>query len=220
MTTPSSVSPPPLPPTPPLQPGRPGTRRAWIAGAVGALVLVLVAGAVWWLSRDEDTSPLAGRPRVTDSVAGLSYAVPEDWKRNDGKDLIQAFTSSITTKGSDGRGGAVVLAGRGRPVEESALKQRTETAARSNAEFFYPDGKSTVEESRATTVSGRAAYTVVLNAHDDSGRAGRMRLTIVAESGDQSGFLLGVTEAPESSDPSTAIDGREVDAVLADAAVE
>ncbi|MBD0741413.1 hypothetical protein [Streptomyces sp. CBMA152] len=214
MTTPLSVSPPPLPPMPPLQSGRPRTRSAWIVGAVGALVLVLLAGAaVWWSTRDEDSSPLAGRPRVTDSAAGLSYAVPEGWKRNDGKGLIQAFTSSITTKGPDGQGGAAVLAGRGRPVDESALQRNTEAAARSNAEFFYPDGKSTLEESRATTVSGRPAYTVALSVHDESGRSGRIRLTIVAQSGDQSAFLLGVTESPEPTD------SREVDAVLASAAV-
>ncbi|GAA0589512.1 hypothetical protein [Streptomyces crystallinus] len=222
MTTPSFVSPPPLPPTPPFQPGRPPARRAWLAGAVGALVLVLLAGAaVWWLARDEDDSPLAGRPRVTDSAAGLSYGVPEGWKRNDGKDLIQAFTSSITTKGPDGHGGAAVLAGRGAPVDESSLKQRTETAARSNAEFFYPDGTSSREESRATTVSGRPAHTVVLNVHDDSGRAGRIRLTIVERGDDRSAFLLGVTESPAgASEPAEQIDGREVDAVLASAAVE
>ncbi|WP_406345893.1 hypothetical protein [Streptomyces sp. NBC_00648] len=216
MTTPPSVSPQPLQPMPPVQPGRPRTRRARIVGViVGALVLVLVAGAaVWWLTRDEDSSPLAGRPRVTDASAGLSYAVPEGWKSNDGKDLIQAFTSSITTKGPDGRGGAAVLAGRGRGIDESALKQRTETAARSNAEFFYPDGKSTVEESRATTVSGRPAYTVALSVHDDTGRAGRLRLTIVTQSGDRSAFLLGVTESPEPTD------SRMVDAVLASAAVK
>lgn len=80
---------------------------------------------------------------MTDAAAGLSYAVPEGWKRNDDKDLIKAFTSSIATKGHDGHGGAVVLAGRGRPVEEPVLRQRTEAAARSNAEFFYPDGRST-----------------------------------------------------------------------------
>ncbi|WHM40405.1 hypothetical protein [Streptomyces sp. BPTC-684] len=215
MTTPPSVSPSPLPPAPSHRPGRPRARRAWIVGAVSALVLVLAAGAaVWWLTRDEDSSPLAGRPRVTDDSAGLSYAVPEGWKRNDGKDLIQAFTSSITTKGSGGQGGAAVLAGRGRGIDESALRQRTETAARSNAEFFYPDGKSTVEESRATTVSGRPAYTVALNVHDDTGRAGRMRLTIVTQGGDRSAFLLGVTESPEPGDSAV------VDAVLASAAAE
>ncbi|GHI40684.1 hypothetical protein Sviol_50920 [Streptomyces violascens] len=202
-----------MPPTPPLPYGQRRTRPAWTV-AIGALVLVLLAGAaVWWLTRDDDSSPPAGRPRVTDTAAGLSYAVPEGWKSNDGKSLIQAFTSSITTKGPDGHGGAVVLAGRGGPVDESTLRQRTETAARSNAEFFYPDGKSTVEDSRATKVSGRSAYTVVLSTRDDSGRAGRLRLTIVAKSSDQSAFLLGVTESPEP--PAN----REVDAVLASAAV-
>ncbi|MFK8911818.1 hypothetical protein, partial [Streptomyces sp. YS-3] len=110
--------------------------------------------------------------------------------------------------------GGAVLAGRGAPLDESALRARTETAARSNAEFFYPDGTSSMEESRATKVSGRPAYTVVLRTQDESGRAGRLRLTIVARGEDRSAFLLGVTEAPESAE------SREVDAVLADAAVQ
>ncbi len=213
MTTPSAVCPPPLPSTPPLPAGPGRARRAWIAGAVGVLLVALLAGAIWWLTRDADNSPLAGRPRVTDSAAGLSYAVPQGWKRSDGKDLIKAFTSSITTSGPDGHGGAAVLAGRGGAVEESTLRRRTETAARSNAEFFYPDATSTVEESRPTTVSGHPAYTVSLSARDDGGRAGRIRLTIVAQGAEQSAFLLGVSE---SLDPAMT---REIDAVLADAAM-
>lgn len=149
-------------------------------------------------------------PQSTRSCAGAS---PEA-EGSGGKDLIQAFTSSITTKGPGGQGGAAVLAGRGRGVDESALKQRTETAARSNAEFFYPDGRSTVEESRATTVSGRPAYTVALDVRDESGRSGRMRLTIVTRNGDRSAFLLGVTESPETTD------SRVADAVLASAAMK
>ncbi|MEV6550547.1 hypothetical protein AB0M57_17805 [Streptomyces sp. NPDC051597] len=219
MTTPPFVSPPPLPPTPPLRPGPSRARRAGIIGAVCALVLALAAGAAWWLTRDHDSSPLAGRPRVTDTAAGLSYAVPEGWKSNEGKDLIQAFTSSITTKGADGTGGAAVLAGRGAPLDESALRARTETAARSNAEFFYPDGRSSVEESRATEVSGRPAYTVVLRTQDENGRAGRLRLTIVARGEDRSAFLLGVTEAPASGASAGSAESREVDEVLADATV-
>ncbi|MEU5091402.1 hypothetical protein [Streptomyces sp. NPDC021356] len=213
-TPPSAACPRPPAPTPPLPSGQRRTRRAWISGAVGALILVLLAGATaWWLTQDDDSSPPAGRPRVTDTdtVAGLSYAVPEGWKRNDGKDLIHAFTSSITTAGPDGHGGAAVLAGRGGPVDVSALRQRTETAARSNAEFFHPDGKSTVEESRAASVSGRFAYTVVLSVHDESGKAARMRLTVVARSSDRSAFLLGITASPEPTAD------REVDAVLAGA---
>ncbi|CAM5272454.1 hypothetical protein SXANM310S_02967 [Streptomyces xanthochromogenes] len=205
---------------PPFPPGQRRSRRAWVVAVVAVLAVALLAGAAhWWFGRSDSNSPLAGRPRVTDSAAGLSYGVPEGWKVNDGKDLIQAFTSSIATsapdaaKGREGKGGAVVLAGRGGPVAESALRQRTESAARSNAEFFYPDNKSTLEESGATKVSGRAAYTVVLSVRGETGTAGRIRFTLVTLSSDRSAFLLGVTESPEPSD------SREVDAVLASAAV-
>ncbi|MFE9406421.1 hypothetical protein ACFYNY_32465 [Streptomyces sp. NPDC006530] len=213
MTTPPAVCPPPLPSMPPLPAGPRRTRHIRVVGAAGVLLLVLLAGAMWWLTRDGDNSPLAGRPRVTDSAAGLSYAIPDGWRRDDGKDLIQAFTSSITKAGPDGHGGAAVLAGRGGAVDESTLQRRTEAAARSNAEFFYPDGTSTLEESRPTRVSGRPAYTVSLSARDDGGRAGRIRLTIVAQGAEQSAFLLGVTESPE---PAVT---HEVEAIMAGAAM-
>ncbi|MFE4869920.1 hypothetical protein [Streptomyces sp. NPDC056682] len=62
-------------------------------------------------------------------------------------------------------------------------------------------------------MSGRSAYTVVLSVRDESGSAGRIRLTVVAQSSDHSAFLLGVTASPEPTD------SRDVDAVLASAAV-
>ncbi|MFG2142829.1 hypothetical protein ACGFRG_01345 [Streptomyces sp. NPDC048696] len=214
MTTPTFVTPPPFPPAPPVPPARPRVRRAWLVGAVAALALIAGAAA-WCFTRVGDEGPLAGRPRVTDEAAGLSYAVPEGWKRNDGKHLIQAFTSSVTAK-SD-----VVLAGRGPAVEESSLKARTELYARSNTEFFYPDGQATVEESRATMVSGRPAHTVTLRVADSTGRPGRLRMTLIAESDSRSGFLLGITLGAASSSGATdgTDDGRTVDAVLESAEV-
>lgn len=67
-------APPPPPPPPPTR-----RRRKALVVAVSALVLVLAAGAAgaWWLTRDEDGSALAGRPRVTDRASGISYAIPE-----------------------------------------------------------------------------------------------------------------------------------------------
>ncbi|MEU9097080.1 hypothetical protein [Streptomyces sp. NPDC048361] len=220
MTTPPPVSMPPFPPLPPFVPvpvpqPAPRGRRAWLIVGVGALVAVLLAGVtVWWLVRDDDHSPLAGRPRVTDTVAGLSYAIPEGWKQDQSKDLISAFTSSIARTGADSHSGAVVMAGRGGPADESSLRRLTESAAHSNAEFFYPDSTRTLEESQPTKVSGRPAYTVVLNTHDTDGTEGRLRLTVVTQNSGGSAFLLGIALSPEP----TGI--REVDAVLESAAVQ
>ncbi|MCX5382640.1 hypothetical protein [Streptomyces sp. NBC_00083] len=221
MTTPPRVPLPPFPPAPPAPPFQPVQppvrrgRRAWIAVAVGVLIAALLAGATaWWLTRDDDTSPPAGRPRVTDTKAGLSYAIPEGWKHDENKHLIDAFTSSIARTGPDSHHGAVVLAGRGGPVDASSLRQRTETAARSNAEFFYPDSAQKLEESQPAQVHGRPAYTVVVSTSGTDGTTGRLRLTIITRTNGQSAFLLGVAMSPEPADV------REVDAVLGSAAVE
>ncbi|MCA6092005.1 hypothetical protein LE181_07495 [Streptomyces sp. SCA3-4] len=233
-TSPLAVPPPPHPPhpghppVPPVPPaGRPRNRRAAVTGVVAALVLALSGGTAtaWWLLRD-DGSPLAGRPRVTDSTAGLSYAIPKGWGHEEKKGLIGAFTSSIATKGKnkdkdsdgdgggDGHGSGVVLAGRGGPVPQSELKRQTERAARSNAEFFYPDSRTTLEDSRETTVSDRPAHTVTLAV--DAGKQGtaHLRMTVIAARPTASAFLLGLAQ------PAGAPAQREVDAVLASAAVK
>ncbi|MEV5238027.1 hypothetical protein AB0K89_02670 [Streptomyces cinnamoneus] len=228
---------PPVPPVPPVPPaGRPRKRRAAVTGVVVALVLALSGGTAtaWWLLRDDD-DPLAGRPRVTDSTAGLSYAIPKGWEHDEKKGLIRAFTSSIATKGKDkdgedsgkaagrdsdgagggdGHGSGVVLAGRSGPVPQSELKRQTERAARSNAEFFYPDSRTTLEESRETTVSDRPAHTVTLAV--DAGKQGtaHLRMTIIAARPTASAFLLGLAQSAGA--PAQ----QEVDAVLASAAVE
>ncbi|MFI9200362.1 hypothetical protein [Streptomyces sp. NPDC053048] len=191
-----------------------------VAGVVAVVVLVLAAAGVggWWLTRGED-GPLAGRPRVTDEAAGLSYAIPDGWKHDEGKKLINAFTSSITRKGGDEKGGdekggAVVLAGRAGGIPETDLQRQAERAARSNAEFFYPDGSSTREASRPTAVSGRPAHTVVLKVNDGRGGVAHLRMTLIAVSDSRSAFLLGLTQ------PAGPAEREQVDAVLESAAVK
>ncbi|MBL1101097.1 hypothetical protein [Streptomyces coffeae] len=215
---------PPAPGHLPPHPAAPRrVRRGRAAGAVAVLlVLAAGAGATWWLTHDEDGSPLAGRPRVADRAAGLSYGIPEGWKRNKGG-LIDAFTSSITQRrAKDAPGavdhaeedGSVVLAGRGGPVPPSALRQRAESAARSNAEFFYPDGSSTLEESRAVEVDDRPAHTVALTVRDrESGTDHHLRLTLVSVRDDRAALLLGVSLSPEKAAR------QEVDTVLESAGV-
>ncbi|WP_432585206.1 hypothetical protein ABVG11_03210 [Streptomyces sp. HD1123-B1] len=208
-------------PPPPDAPRR-GRRGTVTAIVVALLVLTAGAGATWWLTHDEGGSPLAGRPRVTDRAAGLSYAIPEGWRQSD-EDLVDAYTSSIsrrpaadTTEAGDDtdEDGGVVLAGRGDPVPRSALRQRTESAARSNAEYFYPDGRSTLEESRAVEVDDRPAHTVSLTVRAaDGGTENHLRLTLISVRDDRVAFLLGVAESPEK--PAR----QEVDAVLDSASV-
>ncbi|MGW1073352.1 hypothetical protein [Streptomyces sp. NPDC002537] len=198
----------------PLPPARPRHRGAVVAGVVAALLLVLTGGsaAAWWLLRDTDDSPLAGRPRVTDEKAGISYAIPEGWRQPESKGLIDAFTSTIN-KPRAGDEGAAVLAGRSGPVPESDLKRQAERAARSNAEFFYPDGSSELAESRATTVSHRPAHTVALRVSDGKGGTAHLRLTLIAARDSSSAFLIGLGQhAAPAGD-------KEVDMVLRSASL-
>ncbi|MFE5869101.1 hypothetical protein ACFQ6V_10665 [Streptomyces roseifaciens] len=231
MTTTPHLAYPPAPPAP-APAGRPGHRRKLAAGAAAALVLLLVAGiaAGWWLTREEDSSPFAGRPRVTDSAAGLSYAIPEGWEHEEGKELIGAFTSSVTKEhagtgtgsGASREGGSTVLAGRAAAMPQAALQQRAERAARSNAVFFYPEGSSEVAESRPTTVDGRPAHTVALRVSEGkrgsavpegAGGTGHLRLTLIAVDDTRSAFLLGIAQ------PGGPVEAREVDQVMESASL-
>jgi hypothetical protein len=212
MTTPPLPQQPPYPPL--TETGRPRSRRALLVIASVLLVLAGAGFASWKLTAGDDV-PLAGRPRVSDEAAGISYGIPEGWTRGDQKDLIDAFTSTISHERGegDGEGGSVVLAGRGAAVPQADLEARTEAWARSNAEFFYPDGSSTVEESRPAEVDGRPAHTVALKVTDGEGGTGHLRLTVVSVDYSRSAFLLGVAQ------PAGADENRAVDTVLESAAV-
>ncbi|MFC0600878.1 hypothetical protein [Streptomyces palmae] len=181
---------------------------------VALVLLVLIAGGAvaWSLLRGHEDSPLGDRPRATDRAAGISYAVPEGWKYED-KGLVDAFTSTLGGKGRDGTGAGMVV-GRGGGIPESALRQRTEAAARSNAEYFYGDCSWKQLESRATTVDDRPAHTVLLKVRDEDGPAGRLRMTVISLPGDRAAFLIGF------SGPGDAAEGRLVDLVLESVAVE
>lgn len=201
------------------QPVRARSRRR-VAAGVSALLLVVVgvAAAVWWVRGGED-GPLAGRPRVTDTRAGLSYGVPDGWKHDAAEDekLIGAFSSQISTvpATNDSETGGTVLAGRaGQTVPRAGLERMTESAARSNAEFFFPDRPATLEESHATTVDGQPAHMAVLRIEGEDGTA-RLEMTVVTIHGERTSFLLGLTTG--EGDPSLA---QDVDAVLATAAVD
>ncbi|KAK1183999.1 hypothetical protein B7755_041390 [Streptomyces sp. NBS 14/10] len=220
MTTPPLTGPPSVPPGGGVPPApqavaRPGNRRTMVAVVVSVLVLVGGGVTAWWLTRDEDSSSLADRPRVKDDKAGISYAIPEGWQPNKKGDLVDAFTSSITMKstGDEEEGGSVVLAGRAGTVPKSQLKEQTEDAARSNAEYFYPDGRSSIEESRATTVSDRPAYTVALKVSDGEGGTGHLRLTLMTARDGGSSYLLGIAQ------PTGPQEQQEVDAVLESASL-
>ncbi|MFF3938872.1 hypothetical protein [Streptomyces phaeofaciens] len=179
-------------------------------------VVLLLAGAgfaAWRATARDGGGPLDGRPRVSDAAAGISYGIPEGWKAGDEEDLIDAFTSTVSRR-MDEDGGCFVLAGRGGAVPQDRLEARAEAAARSNAEFFYPEGGSRIEESRAVEVDGRPAHTVALKVTDGEGAAaGHVRLTLVSVDDSRSAFLLGVAQ------PGGTQEEREVDAVLESAAL-
>ncbi|HZF89435.1 hypothetical protein [Streptomyces sp.] len=196
-------------------PHPPRARRgpALASTLIVTLVLALAGGgyAAWRTLHGED-EPLAGRPRVDDTTAGLSYAVPEGWQRGDG-DLISSFTSSLTHEHPGAEGGSVVLAGRGDAVPRSELGPSAERWARSNAVFFHPEGRSAVTESEATTVDGRPAHTVTLKVTDGENGTGRLRMTLIAVSDDRTAFLLSVVQ------PATEAEKRTADLVLRSAAL-
>ncbi|MEV4437037.1 hypothetical protein [Streptomyces sp. NPDC049585] len=208
-------------PVPPPAP-RPARRTAMIAGATALAVLLAAGGALtWWLTREEDDSPLAGRPRVEDTRAGLSYAIPAGWQHDAAKDagLMSAFTSQIVRKPDAAADhdtmGATVMAGRsGRVVAPSALPQQTERAARSNAEFFFPDQPATLEDSRPGQVGDQPAHTVTVKITDRKGTTAHLRMTVVTVDHRRTSFVLGL-----SGDAPGARAGQEVDAVLRSTAV-
>ncbi|MFJ9817295.1 hypothetical protein ACIRU3_18860 [Streptomyces sp. NPDC101151] len=217
MTTRSPIAPVPYPTHAPRPaPSRP--RRRLLVGAA-ALIVVAACGAVavWWPEGAEN-GPLAGRPRVTDTRAGLSYAVPDGWKHDSAKDkdLIGAFSSQMSrTAGASSSGGATVLAGRaGRPVPRAELGRATESAARSNAEFFYPDRPATLEKSHATELDGRPAQTAVLRIRNGDDGTARLEMTLVTVDGERTAFLLGI-----NTDAADAKVTADIHAVVADATV-
>lgn len=203
----------PMPPALPQQPPA-VRRRSPRKPLLLALVLLVLAGAglAAWRATARDGGPLDGRPRVSDTAAGISYGIPEGWTAGDEEELIDAYTSTMS-RGTDEDGGSVVLAGRGGAVPREALEERAEAAARSNAAFFYPDGGSRVVESRAVEVDGRPAHTVALRVTDGEGGTGHVRLTLVRVDDGRSAFLLGVAQ------PAGPRETRDVDAALESAAL-
>ncbi|MER5929504.1 hypothetical protein [Streptomyces sp. NPDC002054] len=209
MTTPPQPPHTPAPaafgPPPAMRPPR--ARRTVLAAALALVLLAVAATAGWWLLREDDDSPLAGRPRVTDQAAGLSYGIPESWKQPEKQgDLINAFTSTISKDSA-----ATVLAGRAGAIAEADLKRQTERSARSNAAFFFPDGRSTITDSQPTKVSGHPAHTVTLKIDDGKAGTAHLRFTVTTLTADRSAFLMGVAQDPDQAQR------EEVDTILASA---
>ncbi|MFI8240264.1 hypothetical protein ACIF83_23780 [Streptomyces sp. NPDC085866] len=217
MTSPSPIAPLPYPAQAP-QPVPPRPRRRLLVGAVALILAAACAVAAVWWSKGAENDPLAGRPRVTDMRAGLSYAVPEGWKHDAAKDkdLIDAFSSTMSrTSGAASSGGGTVLVGRAaQAVPRAELRRAAESAARSNAEFFYPDRPATLAESHATEVDGRPAHTAVLRIRNGDDGTARLEMTLVTVDGGRTAFLLGVTT--NEADTQTTAD---IHAVVADATV-
>ncbi|MGW4226374.1 hypothetical protein ACWEG1_23305 [Streptomyces bauhiniae] len=191
MTTPSPKTPAP---------------RLWAGLAALGVTVACGGAALSWSGKD------GGRPRVTDTRAGVSYAVPEGWRHDPAADreLLGAFSSRIS-RASDTTEDATVLTGAaGRPVPSAELRRAAEGAARSNAAFFFPDAAPTLTESRRTELGGRPAHTVALDVPHDGGTA-RVELTVVA--GTHPAFLLAL--ASNAADTRVLADVHAVEASVA-----
>ncbi|MFG3046107.1 hypothetical protein ACGFZR_14425 [Streptomyces sp. NPDC048241] len=202
MTTPS-----PNTPAPRREHER-GHGRLWAGFAALGVTVACAGAALAWPGDD------GGRPRVNDTRAGVSYAVPEGWRHDPAADrkLIGAFSSRITrTSDAAPAEDATVLTGAaGRPVPSGELRRTAEGAARSNAEFFFPDAAPTLAASRRTELGGHPAHTVALDVPHDGGTA-RLELTVVA--GDHAAFLLAL--AADADDTGTLADVHAVEASVA-----
>lgn len=182
--------------------------RLWAGPAALGVTVACAGAALSWPGKSGD------RPRVNDTRAGVSYAVPEGWRHDPAADrqLLGAFSSRIsrasdTTPAED----ATVLTGAaGRPVPSAGLRRAAEGAARSNAAFFFPDAAPTLTESRRTELGGHPAHTVALDVPHDGGTA-RVELTVVA--GDHPAFLLAL--ASDAADPRVLADVHAVEASVA-----
>ncbi|MFD4789327.1 hypothetical protein ACFWN1_20170 [Streptomyces sp. NPDC058459] len=82
------------------------------------------------------------------------------------------------------------------------LRRAAEGAARSDAEFFFPDAPPTLTDSRRTELGGRPAHTVALDVPHDGGTA-RVELTAVA--GAHGEFLLALTAGAGDAAPLAAV---------------
>ncbi|MCZ0991359.1 hypothetical protein O1M54_48040 [Streptomyces diastatochromogenes] len=144
MTSPSPIAPLPYPAQPP-RPAPPRPRRRLLVGAVALILVAVCAVAAAWWSKGGESDPLAGRPRVTDTRAGLSYAVPEGWKHDAAKDkdLIDAFSSTMSrASGAASSGGGTVLAGRaGQTVPRADLRRAAETPPAPTPSSSSPTGR-------------------------------------------------------------------------------
>ncbi|MFF0712553.1 hypothetical protein ACWEVM_25235 [Streptomyces bauhiniae] len=180
--------------------------RLWAGLAALGVTVACGGAALSWSGKE------AGRPRVNDTRAGVSYAVPEGWRHDPAADreLLGAFSSRIS-RASDTAEDATVLTGAaGRPVPSEQLRRTAEGAARSNAAFFFPDAAPTLTESRRTELGGRPAHTVALDVPHDGGTA-RVELTVVA--GTHPAFLLAL--ASDAADTRVLADVHAVEASVA-----
>ncbi|MER8030213.1 hypothetical protein ABTZ78_14775 [Streptomyces bauhiniae] len=193
MTTPSPKTPAP---------------RLWAGLAALGVTVACGGAALSWSGRD------GGRPRVNDTRAGVSYAVPDGWRHDPAADreLLGAFSSRISraSEATPAEDATVLTGAAGRPVPSAELRRTAEGAARSNAAFFFPDAAPTLTESRSTELGGHPAHTVALDVPHDGGTA-RVELTVVA--GNHPAFLLAL--ASDADDTRVLADVHAVEASVA-----
>lgn len=197
-----------LPPVPEYAPVKAPKSAWWWVIVVGGVALVIAALAVAVILTVRATSTTTAMstgqdhgPRVTDTDAHLSYALPPAWEQR--KDnLTKPFTSSIAPKAKPAKdeGAMVVAFPHGTKVSERATPEQLQAQARSvafqNAEFFAPqEGSREAVSTRSLEIGGRPAATASFRiVFKDATRApAYVRVVLLFTADDAISYVFGMT---------------------------
>ena len=171
-------------------PAPPPPRRIprWLARTlVVAAVLVagggLIAGLGYFVV-DRVRAATAPPVTVTDTLAGVRYSLPPDWRA--GKVApVTAFTSVAVRDGD-----AIVMTRPGDPLRAAELRAKAEELGRMYARLLLHGDKVEVVDDRSLTVNGRAAHTRSLRAEyqDVVNQPAYLRVMVIE--GDRSGTVM------------------------------
>ncbi|MFI6321688.1 hypothetical protein ACIBG8_29425 [Nonomuraea sp. NPDC050556] len=197
-----------LPPVPEYEPVKAPKSAWWWVILVGGIALVIAALAVAVIlgvrASSTTTAISTGQdhgPRVTDTGAHVTYALPPAWEQR--KDnLTKPFTSSIAPKAKPAKDeGAVVVAfPHGAKVTGKASPEQLQAQAKSvafrNAEFFAPqEGSREAVSTRSLEIDGRPAATASFRiVFKDATRSPTyVRIVLLYTADDAISYVFGMT---------------------------